>query len=85
MRKCRCNFEQKVERRKQTHEGAAKESLDRVVILKGDQNTAHRYVTENFISVIVLCGIVKILLSVTGPLNLMLGTSTDFMTMLLYT
>ena len=35
----------------------------------------------NFISVIVLCGIVKILLSVTGPLNLMLGTSTDFMTM----
>ncbi len=35
----------------------------------------------NFISVIVLCGIVKILLSVTGPLNMLLGTSTDFMTM----
>lgn len=35
----------------------------------------------NFISVIVLCGIVKILLSVTGPVNLVLGTSTDFMTM----
>ncbi len=35
----------------------------------------------NFISVIVLCGIVKILLSVTGPLNMILGTSTDFMTM----
>ena len=35
----------------------------------------------NFISVIVLCGIVRILLSVTGPVNLLLGTSTDFMTM----
>ena len=35
----------------------------------------------NFISVIVLCGIVRILLSVTGPLNMLLGTSTDFMTM----
>lgn len=35
----------------------------------------------NFISVIVLCGIVKILLSVTGPLNMLLGTSTDFMSM----
>lgn len=35
----------------------------------------------NFISVIVLCGIVRILLSVTGPLNLILGTSIDFMTM----
>lgn len=35
----------------------------------------------NFISVIVLCGIVRILLSVTGPVNLLLGTSIDFMTM----
>ncbi len=35
----------------------------------------------NFISVIVLCGIVRILLSVTGPLNMLLGTSADFMTM----
>ena len=35
----------------------------------------------NFISVIVLCGIVRILVSVTGPLNMLLGTSTDFMTM----
>jgi len=35
----------------------------------------------NFISVIVLCGIVKILLSITGPVNLFLGTSIDFMTM----
>jgi len=35
----------------------------------------------NFISVIVLCGIVRILLSVTGPVNMLLGTSVDFMTM----
>lgn len=35
----------------------------------------------NFVSVIVLCGIVRILLSVTGPLNQMLGTSVNFMTM----
>ena len=35
----------------------------------------------NFISVIVLCGMVRILLSVTGPLNLLLGTNINFMTM----
>lgn len=35
----------------------------------------------NFISVIVLCGIVRILLSVTGPVNLLLGTQINFMTM----
>lgn len=35
----------------------------------------------NFISVIVLCGMVKIFLSPVGPLNQMLGTSTDFMSM----
>ena len=35
----------------------------------------------NFISVIVLCGLVRILLSVTGPLNHMLGTQINFMTM----
>ena len=35
----------------------------------------------NFISVIVLCGIVRIFLSVTGPVNLLLGTSINFMTM----
>ncbi len=34
----------------------------------------------NFISVIVLCGMVRILLSVTGPLNLMLGTKINFLT-----
>ena len=35
----------------------------------------------NFISVIVLCGMVRILLSVTGPVNLLLGTQINFMTM----
>ena len=35
----------------------------------------------NFISVIVLCGIVRIFLSVTGPINLLLGTQINFMTM----
>ena len=33
----------------------------------------------NFISVIVLCGIVRIMLSVTGPINAMLGTPVNFM------
>ena len=35
----------------------------------------------NFISVIVLCGMVRILLSVTGPLNLLMGTNINFLTM----
>ena len=35
----------------------------------------------NFISVIVLCGIVRILLSPTGLVNSLLGTSANFMTM----
>lgn len=35
----------------------------------------------NFVSVIVLCGIVRIFLSVTGPVNLLLGTDMNFMTM----
>ena len=35
----------------------------------------------NFVSVIVVCGIVRILLSVTGPLNHLLGTQINFMTM----
>ena len=35
----------------------------------------------NFISVIVLCGIVRIFLSVTGPVNMLLGTQLNFMTM----
>lgn len=35
----------------------------------------------NFISVIVLCGIVRIFLSVTGPVNLLFGSNINFMTM----
>lgn len=35
----------------------------------------------NFVSVIVLVGMVRILLSVTGPLNMLLGTQINFMTM----
>lgn len=35
----------------------------------------------NFVSVIVLCGIVRIFLSVTGPVNLLLGSDINFMTM----
>ncbi len=35
----------------------------------------------NFISVIVLCGLVRIFLSVTGPVNLLLGSQINFMTM----
>ncbi len=35
----------------------------------------------NFISVIVLCGIVRIFLSVTGPVNMLFHSSVNFMTM----
>lgn len=35
----------------------------------------------NFISMIVLCGMVKILLSATGPVNQLLGTQINFMAM----
>lgn len=35
----------------------------------------------NFISVIVLCGIIVIFLSVTGPINHLFGSSINFMTM----
>ncbi|MDO4634019.1 MAG: ABC transporter permease subunit [Eubacteriales bacterium] len=35
----------------------------------------------NFISVIVLCGMVRIFLSVTGPVNLLFGSQINFMTM----
>ena len=36
---------------------------------------------RNFISVIVLCGMVRMFLSPVGPLNQILGTSTNWMTM----
>lgn len=55
--------------------------LNRVESAKIKQKIQLVLYMPNFISVIVLCGIVRILLSVTGPLNLILGTSTDFMTM----
>lgn len=55
--------------------------LNRVESAKMKQKIQLVLYMPNFISVIVLCGIVRILLSVTGPLNLILGTSTDFMTM----
>ena len=35
----------------------------------------------NFISVIVLCGMVRILLSVTGPVNMMFHTTINFLTL----
>lgn len=35
----------------------------------------------NFISVIVLCGIITIFLSVTGPVNMLFGSNINFMTM----
>ena len=35
----------------------------------------------NFVSVIVLCGMVRILLSVTGPVNMLFHSSINFMTM----
>jgi putative aldouronate transport system permease protein len=35
----------------------------------------------NFISVIVLCGMVRILLSVTGPVNMLFGTTINFLTL----
>ncbi len=35
----------------------------------------------NFISVIVLCGLVRIILSVNGPLNAFMGSQINFMTM----
>lgn len=35
----------------------------------------------NFISIIVLCGMVRIFLSPVGPINQFLGTETNFMTM----
>lgn len=55
--------------------------LNRVESAKIKQKIQLVLYMPNFISVIVLCGIVRILLSVTGPLNMILGTSTDFMTM----
>lgn len=55
--------------------------LNRVASSKVKQKIQLVLYMPNFISVIVLCGIVRILLSPTGMLNMLLGTSTNFMTM----
>ena len=54
--------------------------LNRIASSKIKQKIQLVLYMPNFISVIVLCGMVRILLSVTGPLNLLLGTSINFLT-----
>ena len=55
--------------------------LNRILSQKAKQNIQLVLYMPNFISVIVLCGIVRIILSPTGMINSMLGTRTNFMTM----
>ena len=55
--------------------------LNRILSDKTKQNIQLVLYMPNFISVIVLCGIVRILLSPTGMINSLLGTNTNFMTM----
>lgn len=55
--------------------------LNRVLSSKTKQKIQLVLYMPNFISVIVLCGIVRILLSPTGMLNMLLGTDYNFMTM----
>lgn len=55
--------------------------LNRIISDKTKQNIQLILYMPNFISVIVLCGIVRILLSPTGMINSLLGTNTNFMTM----
>ncbi len=55
--------------------------LNRIQSTKIKQGIQTILYLPNFISVIVLCGLVRILLSVTGPLNLLMGTEINFMTM----
>jgi len=54
--------------------------LNRVASSKIKQKIQLVLYMPNFISVIVLCGMVRILLSVTGPLNMLMGTSINFLT-----
>ncbi|MBE5859615.1 MAG: sugar ABC transporter permease [Butyrivibrio sp.] len=54
--------------------------LNRITSSKIKQKIQLVLYMPNFISVIVLCGMVRILLSVTGPLNMMLGTKINFLT-----
>ena len=55
--------------------------LNRILSKSAKQKIQLVLYMPNFISVIVLCGIVRILLSPTGPVNLLLGTKINFMTM----
>ncbi len=55
--------------------------LNRIRSIKLRQRLQTVLYLPNFISVIVLCGLVRILLSVTGPINQLLGTQLNFMTM----
>ena len=55
--------------------------LNRILSSKIKQKVQLVLYMPNFISVIVLCGIVRIILSPTGMINMLLGTSWNFMTM----
>ena len=55
--------------------------LNRILSTKTKQKIQLVLYMPNFISVIVLCGIVRILLAPTGMLNMLLGTDFNFMTM----
>ena len=54
--------------------------LNRITSSKIKQKIQLVLYMPNFISVIVLCGMVRILLSVTGPFNMFLGTNINFLT-----
>ena len=54
--------------------------LNRIASSKIKQKIQLVLYMPNFISVIVLCGMVRILLSVTGPLNMLMGTNINFLT-----
>ena len=54
--------------------------LNRITSSKIKQKIQLVLYMPNFISVIVLCGMVRILLSVTGPFNMLLGTNINFLT-----
>jgi putative aldouronate transport system permease protein len=55
--------------------------LNRILSSKTKQKIQLVLYMPNFISVIVLCGIVRILLSPTGLINSLFGTQANFMTM----
>ena len=54
--------------------------LNRILSKSAKQKIQLVLYMPNFISVIVLCGIVRIMLAPTGMINSLLGTSTNFMT-----